>query len=348
MSIEKVTSIDVAKLAGVSQSAVSRAFSKDASVSNKTAEKVRKAADELGYKPNALARSLITGKSKIIGLVVAYLDNHFYPIAIEKLSTEFQKQGYHLLIFMAEKTAGNVDHVVEEILSYQVDAIILASVALSSDLTQQCMAADVPIVLFNRAHDDETITAVTSDNYAGGAKVADYLLQTNHKRIAYIAGWEGASTQRDREAGFVDALHAAGKTLYAREIGNYIKEDAQAAARALCALSPLPDAIFVANDHMACVALDVIRFEFGLSVPKDISVVGYDDVPHAAWPAYDLTTVRQPANQMVQCTVEAVLDKITGKDRPTSQIKIDGPLLIRGSSRPMSPNANTARLCEDS
>ena len=332
MGIEKVTSIDVAKLAGVSQSAVSRAFSEDASVSNKTAEKVRKAADALGYKPNALARSLITGKSKIIGLVVSHLDNHFYPVAIEKLSTEFQNQGYHLLIFMAEKTAGNIDHVVQEILSYQVDGIILASVALSSDLSRQCAAAGVPIVLFNRAQDDENITSVTSDNYAGGQKVAEYLLQLGHKNIAYIAGWEGASTQRDREAGFVDALTMAGHALYAREVGNYLTEDAQVATRALCTLDPLPDALFVANDQMACIALDVIRYEFGLSVPADIAVVGYDDVPHAAWPAYNLTTVRQPANQMIHHTVQVMLDKITGNDTKAKQIRIDGPLIIRGTS----------------
>lgn len=333
MGIEKITSIDVAKLAGVSQSAVSRAFSKDASVSHKTAEKVRLAADKLGYQPNALARSLITGETKIIGLVVAYLDNYFYPLAIEKLSNAFQKQGYHLLIFMAEKTAGNIDHVVQEILSYQVDGIILASIALSSDLSQQCEAAGVPIVLFNRAQTDESITAVTSDNKAGGAKIARYLLETNHERIAYIAGWEGASTQRDREAGFVQTLEAAGHQLYARDIGNFLNEDTQAATRALLSLNPLPDAIFAANDHMACVALDVIRYEFGLSVPDDLSVVGYDDVPHAAWPTYDLTTVRQPANQLTQHVVETMLQKIKGEDTPTSQIKIDGPLIVRGSSR---------------
>ena len=118
MITKKVTSLEVAKLAGVSQSAVSRVFTPGASVANKTKEKVRSAASKLGYRPNILARSLITGKSKIIGLVVAHLDNYFYPEALELLSNALQKKGYHVLVFMATKTAGNIDDIVYEILDY--------------------------------------------------------------------------------------------------------------------------------------------------------------------------------------------------------------------------------------
>ena len=119
MAGEKITSIEVARRAGVSQSAVSRVFTPGASASKKTAEKVRKAATELGYRPNALARSLITGKSRIIGLVVAYLENQFYPEALEILSTALQEKGYHVLIFMTSQTAVNIDEVLQEIIDYQ-------------------------------------------------------------------------------------------------------------------------------------------------------------------------------------------------------------------------------------
>ena len=118
MSKDNVTSIDVAKIAGVSQSAVSRFYTPGASLSKKTAEKVKDASDKLGYRPNVLARSLITGKSKIIGLVVAYLDNYFYPTALEKLSKSLQLEGYHVLVFMASQTAGDIDEVLAEILDY--------------------------------------------------------------------------------------------------------------------------------------------------------------------------------------------------------------------------------------
>lgn len=328
----RVTAADVAQLAGVSQSAVSRVFTPGASASQHTAEKVRKAANDLGYRPNVLARAMVSGKSRIIGLVVAYLENHFYPEALEKLSSELQARGYHVLIFMASQTAGNIDNVVEEILDYQVDGIIAASVAMSSDLTDRCRAAGVPIVLFNRSQDDDAISAVTSDNIAGGRKAAQFLLAGGHKKIGYIAGWEGASTQRDREAGFLEALSAAGQTLQARAIGNFDMEQARAATRQMFAADP-PDAVFVANDHMAFAVMDVLRFELDLSIPDDVSVVGYDDVPLSSWPAYNLTTVRQPANRMISQTIDILFDKITGAKSEPQQVRIDGPLIIRKSAR---------------
>lgn len=331
---ERVTSLQVAARAGVSQSAVSRVFTPGASVSDKTAEKVRKAARDLGYRPNVLARSLITGKSRIIGLVVAYLENYFYPEALEKLSNALQEKGYHVLIFMAAQSTGNLDNVLEELLDYQVDGIVMASVAMSSDIASRCQAAGVPVVLFNRSQDGGNLSSVTSDNFGGGRKVADFLLAGGHRRLGYIAGWEGASTQRDREAGFLDGLRAHGATLAAREVGNFKTETAHAAAHAMFAGKDRPDAVFVSNDHMAFTVMDVLRFELGLSVPGDVSVVGYDDVPPAAWAAYDLTTVRQRANQMVEQTVRSLLDLIETPDtaRPR-RVAIEGPLILRGSAR---------------
>jgi DNA-binding LacI/PurR family transcriptional regulator len=335
MSNTRVTAQQVAALAGVSQSAVSRVFTPGASASELTMKKVREAATELGYRPNSLARAMVSGKSRMIGLVVAYLQNQFYPEALERLSNELQARGYHVLVFLAAQTAGSVDDVIEEILDYQVDGIIAASVALSSELSNRCRAANVPMVLFNRSQDDCTMSAVTSDNYAGGRKVAEFLLAGGHQRIAYIAGWEGASTQRDREAGFRDALSVAGMPLFARGVGNFVLEQARAATRQMFGGSPetRPDAVFVANDHMAFAVMDVLRFELGLDVPADVSVVGYDDVPAASWPAYNLTTVRQRANQMITTTVDILLDEIENDTVAPRRVQIDGPLIQRGSAR---------------
>lgn len=333
---EKVTSLQVAERAGVSQSAVSRVYTPGASVSKKTKDKVRRAAQELGYRPNVLARAMVSGRSRIIGLVVAYLDNYFYPEALEKLSNALQEQGYHVLIFMASRTAGNIDGVMEEILDYQVDGVVMASVAMSSEIAMRCQQAGVPVVLFNRSQDIDGIAAVTSDNFAGGAKAAEFLLAGGHQRIGYIAGWEGASTQRDREAGFVQALRAAGRALFAREVGDFHTETARAAARRMFDIAPdrRPDAVFIANDHMALAVMDVIRFELGLNVPGDVSVVGYDDVPQAAWLAYNLTTLRQRANMMVEETVRALLEHVDAPGRATRRkVAIDSPLIIRGSAR---------------
>lgn len=333
MPRENSTSMDVARLAGVSQSAVSRVFTPGGSASKMTVEKVRKAAKELGYRPNSLARAMVSGKSGIIGVVVAYLQNQFYPEALEKLSARLQAKGYHVLVFLAANGRDEVNDVIEEILDYQVDGIIAASVSLSSELSDRCQAIGVPTVLFNRSHSNASMLAVTSDNVAGGRKAAEFLIASGHQRIGFIAGWEGASTQRDREAGFTAALHDAGMDIHARGIGNFQSDTASIAAFEMFSGPNRPDAVFVANDHMAFAVMDTLRFDLGLRVPEDVSVIGYDDVPAAAWKAYNLTTVRQPADLMVNETVDMLLGLIGGNAMPTRNIEIDGPLICRGSAR---------------
>ncbi len=332
MANEKVTSNDVARLAGVSQSAVSRFFTPGTSVSKRTAEKIKAAAEQLGYRPNVLARSLITGKSRIIGLVVAYLENYFYPDVVERLSRSLQDQGYHVLVFISSLAADKVEEITQEILDYQVDGIVLASANMSSELAARCHASGVPIVLFNRLQDDERLSAVTSDNRGGGRLLARHLIETGRRKLAYIAGFEGASTQRDRERGFLEGLAEGGLQLFARDVGNFRYEEAQAAARRMFSGPERPDAVFVCNDHMAFAVMDVLRFELGLKIPRDVSVVGFDDVPPARWPAYDLTTIRQNVDAMVAETVNILLTAIEQRDTPALRVCLDGALVVRGST----------------
>ena len=332
MKINKITSAQVAKLAGVSQSAVSRVFTPGASVSIKTTTKVKEAALSLGYRPNSIARAMVSGKSRMIGVVVAYLENQFYPEALERLSNCLQEKGYHVLIFMAGKDRQSIDNVIEEILDYQVDGIIAASVSMSSGLSERCRAAGVPMVLFNRAQDDPNMSAITSDNIEGGKKIAKFLISSGHKKISYIAGWEGASTQRDRESGFISILNHAGLSLHSRKVGNFVFEDSREATRSMFFNNP-PEAVFVANDHMAFAVMDTLRYELGLKIPDDVSVVGYDDVPAASWPSYSLTTVQQPVNIMVRETVEILIEKIENPEARPQKIKVDGPLILRKSAK---------------
>ena len=332
MKINKITSAQVAKLAGVSQSAVSRVFTPGASVSIKTTTKVKEAALSLGYRPNSIARAMVSGKSRMIGVVVAYLENQFYPEALERLSNCLQEKGYHVLIFMAGKDRQSIDNVIEEILDYQVDGIIAASVSMSSGLSERCRAAGVPMVLFNRAQDEPNMSAITSDNIEGGKKIAKFLISSGHKKISYIAGWEGASTQRDREAGFISILNDAGLSLHSRKIGNFVLEESREATRSMFLNNP-PEAVFVANDHMAFAVMDTLRYELGLKIPDDVSVVGYDDVPAASWPSYSLTTVQQPVNIMVRETVEILIEKIENPEARPQKIKVDGPLILRKSAK---------------
>lgn len=332
----RVKMTDVARVAGVSTSAVSRVFTPGASASEETVAKVREAAERLGYRPHRLARSLTTGRSRIIGVVVAYLENYFYPQALELLSGALQARGYHVLVFLSGEPDAEIDHIIEEILDHQVDGVIMASVAVSSELAAQAEASGVPVVLFNRRQDAGRFTSVTSDNDGGGHAVGRFLLAGEHQRIAYVAGWEGASTQKEREAGFRRALAEGGRALHDRAVGNYRWGDAADAARALFDRPPArrPDAVFVANDHMAFAVIDVLRGELGLRVPDDVSVVGFDDARPAAWQAYQLTTVRQRARRMVEATVEHLLQRVEGEaDGPPSETIIEAPLIVRRSAR---------------
>lgn len=333
MAQEKVTSIEVARRAGVSQSAVSRVFTPGASASKSTTQKVRAAAEELGYRPNVLARSLITGKTRMIGLVVAYLENQFYPVVLELLSRALQAKGYHVLVFMAENSTEKVAEVMEELLDYQVDGIITASVAITNDLTARCTAVGIPVVMFNRGQDDERLSEVTSDNIAGARRATEHLIAAGHRRIAHVMGWQGASTGRDRAAGFRLAMDDAGLAPHAMIDGMYSRETAAEVTRTLFAGDTRPDAIFVGNDHMAFAVMDTLRFDLGLTIPDDVAVIGYDDVPLAAWPAYNLTTIRQPVNRMVEATVDALMTQIDTPATPPRKLRIDGPLIQRGSTR---------------
>ena len=331
MAKSSVTSIDVARLANVSQSAVSRTFTPGASVSDDTKQRVLDAAKALGYRPNALARSLISGRSRIIGLVVAYLENHFYPIVIERLSRALQAHGYHVMLFMTER--GRQDEVMSEILQYKMDGVVLASVTLSSHVAEECANIGVPVVLFNRYIPDSHVSSVTSNNVLGGRLVAELFAQAGHKRIAFIAGTENSSTNNDREVGFNQGLADAGLSMWKRVIGSYSFEGATRAAQELLGAKERPDAIFVANDHMAFAVMDVIRNEFGLRIPQDIAVVGYDNVPEADWAAYSLTTVEQPVDAMINETVDILIKQMEHKEVIEVHKVTDARLIVRESAR---------------
>lgn len=310
---------DVAALAQVSQSAVSRAFTPGASVSEETRRKVLAAAQRLGYRPNAMARSLITRQSRIVALVMSYLENQFYPLVVQLLSQRLQKEGYHVLMFIAEMDEA-ADGVLADILQYQVDGIVLASAMLSPTLAHSCAEVGVPVVQFNRVSDlgglaRHATSSVSSDNAGGGRMVAEYLLARGYRRPAFLAGLEDSSTSLERERGFTEALAESKREVISREAGHYSFDGAQAAVRRMFAGPDAPDAIFAANDHMAIAALDVLRQELGLRVPAQVAVIGFDDVPQAAWGAYRLTTVRQSVSSMVDATVGLLLEQMRGEIR---------------------------------
>lgn len=327
-----VTSSQVAEHAGVSQSAVSRTFTPGASISSKTRAKVLASAKELGYRPNAIARSLITNRSRIIAVVMAYLENLFYPDVLEELGRRLAAEDYHLLLFTGFMDRDS-DPVFDQLMQYRVDGIILASTSLSSDLSEECATAGIPVVLFNRTTQRDAVSSVTTRNRDGGRKIAEFLVAGGHKSFGYIAGLESSSTNRDRFLGFSEGLEAHGFTDITLGKGNYSLPDAEAAARDMLSRPDRPEAIFVANDHMAVAVMDVARHEFGIAVPEQLSIVGYDDVGPARWTSYGITSMSQPVKKMVEATVDILMDQITSGDIEAEHRVLSGELVVRTSAR---------------
>lgn len=325
-----VTAYDVARAAGVSQSAVSRAFSPGTSISKRTLLKVEKAARELGYRPNAIARMLSTSRSQLVGVVIPPLDNPFYPALLEALSAAFGRSGYRLLLFTSQAQQ-SFDPLLSEVLSSRVDALIMVAAAISSSFADECKQSGLPVILLNRKTDSRNVSSVVGASRVGAETIAKFLRAGGHRRYAFIAGSE-SSTSRDREDAFKKYLAKHDLKLHARVDGNYSFEQTRIAMRKLLLMKQRPDAIFCVNDHTAFSAINVAKVEFGLELGRELSIVGVDDSEMAGWPVFDLTTYGQPIAIMADHAVEIIRMQLDGKSEPT-EVVVPGELVVRGSAR---------------
>lgn len=326
------TIADVAAAAGVSRSAVSRTFTDGASAAPDTRAKVRRAAEALGYRPNALARSLTTRRSHVVAVSTVRLENGFNAGLLQFIALGLDALGLRTLLF---PTAGtdDADPPLDQILRHRVDAVVLLATRLSSRFHDECAAAGVPVVLVNRTAGSGSGSSVTGDNVGGAGRIADFLLAGGHRAFAFLAGVEDSSNSRERERGFTQRLHRAGRPAPLRDTGRFDRVLAQEATRRLLGRTEPPDALFCANDHMALAALDVARREFGLDVGRQISIVGFDDAPAASLSGIDLTSFSQPLEAMARRAVSAVADILADPLRPTLHETIAGELVVRGSAR---------------
>ncbi len=331
-SRHRVTAYDVARLAGVSQSAVSRAFTPGTSISARTRLNVTEAARKLKYRPNLIARSLSTRRSNIVGVTVPPLGNQFYPAMLEALSESLGPLGYRVLLFTA-KAGTSSDPVLEDVLNSRVDALVMVSAAVSSKFADECRQVGLPVVLLNRKTDSKLVSSVTGANRHGAEEIASFLLAGRHKRFAFVAGEQTSSTSRDRENAFTRRLAKSGKHLSARVVGNYSFQGAMAAAREMFSSKSRPDAVFCANDHMALAVINIARAEFGLDVGREVSIVGFDDAELSDWPLFSLTTFSQPIQQMANHVTEIIHRQLDGVGGPATEVIVPGELVVRGSAR---------------
>ncbi|MCA9904622.1 MAG: LacI family DNA-binding transcriptional regulator [Anaerolineae bacterium] len=329
---KRVTSIDVATLAGVSQSTVSRVFSDMDNISPEKRRRVLDAANKLGYIPNAIARSLTTQRTNIIGIVMANLTSPFYPYVLEKFLQRFRDMDKQTLLFTSAPNQ-DVDDIMPHIMQHRVDALIITSATLSTEVADKCLRYGIPVILFNRYILNSNANAVCTDNVEGGRIIANLLLDSGHQNIAYISGQPNVSTNTDREKGFSDRMRERGMTEWLREEGDFFYQSGYDAAIRLLSRPDRPDAIFCASDNMALGAIDAARYSLGLRVPDDVSIVGFDDMPMAAWPAYQLTTMAQQVDLMVETTIELMQEKLEDPDSKPALRLIPGRLVIRNSVR---------------
>ena len=328
----QITSIEVAKLAGVSQSSVSRAFSQEGPVSVKTRRKVLEAARKLGYQPNAMARSLITRRTRMVGMVIANVhNNHFYTEVLDLLSRKFQELGQKVMLFIVNRDQ-NLDDILPQLLEYQVEGILLTAATLSSKMAEECERWGRPVTMINRYVPGVYASWFCCANYEGGKMVARLLLDSKHQRPAFLAGSEDTTTSIDRERGFMEILNQE-KVKALREVGEYTYQDAYDAALRLLDRAEPADAIFCANDIMALGVMDAAKNGLGLKVPEEVSIIGFDDISMSAWSSYDLTTIRQPIKRMVDASVEELLARIENPEKTPLQKVIPGELVIRSSAR---------------
>ena len=329
--IPGVTAQQVAKRLGLSQSTVSRAFTETASIHPKTRERVIKVANLLGYQPNVIARSLIMRRTNIIAVVMSNLTDPFYPLVLDRLAQRIQASGRQLLFFIIP-AGKHVDEVLPCLLQYRVDAILITSATVSSRMAAVCVGEGTPVVLFNRYVPGLKVAAVCCDNVSAGRAVADYLSARGHVRPAFVSAESDVTTNLDRARGFSARLQELGVKLHADETGGDFSYAAgYHATRRLIGRRPLPDAIFFASDIMAIGGIEAIRAA-GLRVPEDISVVGFDDILMAAWPAYALTTIRQPIQEMVECAAKILNLDDASKSKPSRKTQLLRAELVERTS----------------
>lgn len=331
----RATSFDVAALAGVSQSAVSRAFTPGSSIAEGTRLKVVAAARKLNYVPNSIASSLTTRRTNIVALILGNMFNPFYGQVMQAFSRKLQEMGRQLLLFTVEPGADADDSILKA-LHYQIDSVILTAAQLSTRMTVMCHERGIPIVLFNRYIPGSDASGVRCDNAAGGRMIAEAMIAAGAKTYAMITGDPKGTTSLDRVRGFVDRLAEEGvrRSDIEEVAGGSSYEGAFGAALDLFSARTAPhaDALFAINDIMAMGAMDALRHRLGLRIPEDLMVGGFDDIRESARLSYQLTTVRQPIDEMIEETLAILnLDEPGLVIQPGIDLPIKGSLIWRAT-----------------
>lgn len=305
------TSYDVARHAGVSQSAVSRCFKPGASVAPRTREKIMIAARALGYHPNAIARGIRTQRSNLVAIIISNLTNLYYPEVLAELTQRLSAHNIRVLLFSLAAES-DVDAVLDQVWSYRVDGAIVAA-RLHPEQLAAFADRGVPVVLYNRTGEGIPAASICCDSVSGEHALVDGLVAAGHHVFGMIAGPADSYVGEERVQAAQQRLQQLGREMLLVR-GNFDYASGDTGLRELMRMTDRKlDALICANDLMAIGAIDSARINFDITVPADLSVVGFDGVGPATWLAYQLTTVRQPVRRMTEAAVAMLLERI---DRP--------------------------------
>ncbi|MFB5663620.1 LacI family DNA-binding transcriptional regulator [Alteribacillus sp. HJP-4] len=329
-----VSSKDVAKRAGVSQSTVSRVLNEPKNVSRSNLEKVTAAMKELNYRPNSIARSLVSKKTKTIALISGPLHNPFFVETTTSIVNYANEKGYKTIVFF--ENYGDNMSVYETVLSQQVDGIILSSIFMDDPIFKDLTSMNLPFMMFNRKHQDGG-SFVEIDNVKAGALAADHLLNLGHRRIGFIGGPLYTSTFFGRCSGFTEEIN---KRLH--EIDDSLIRETDTSEEAVREATLLmmgrknkPTAVFAATDAIAIFVIDALM-ELGYSIPEDISICGMDNVRMARHHSFELTTIGQHTeNNLGRLGIEHLINRIeegSNSGEPV-QITLDPVLYQRKTTK---------------
>ena len=332
--MKKVTIKDVAKVLGVSYATVSRALSGSPEISEETRNRVLKTCRELGYTTNYVARSMVMRKTEILGLIVSNIDNPFMSELANYIEEYARARGYNLMLCNSSHSTEQEEQVFQLLAGRQVDGIILFPTTSHSYESLKPYLAYMPTVFMSENLHDLPASYIAVDNYQGVRMGTEYLHSLNHKNILYLGRRKGSTTHKLRAQGYLEACRDLGleaNFLDSNRLYSSIQMGYQL-ARNLFEKPLAHTAIFAATDTLAIGVLQAAE-EAGLRVPKDLSLLGFDDILYAGLPTINLTTIMQPKKTMATIAVDMLLDRIQNPSEAYSHSILAPSLVVRGSCR---------------
>lgn len=324
-----VTLKEVAALAGVSRSAVSRTFTEGASVSNSTRDKVMAAAKELNYHPNILARGLSTSRTKLVGLVSNNFHNPVFLQVFDLFTKGLQERGLRPLLVNLTDAIDPAESV-NRLAQYRVDGVIVASSTLPTKFSEAFKDANIPVVhTFGRYTTEPTIHTVGVDNQACGQLAAETLLRKGYKQLGYLGGPDTATSSVDRFDGFRKTVKAAGAKLQHRFATAYSHEAGRIGMLAELSNNPA-QAYFCGDDVLSFGAMAAVE-QSGRTVPDDIGIIGMNDMEMARWANFNLTTVHQPIAEIVKSSIDLVTQLLDEPEKPVHATLFPCHVVERGT-----------------